>query len=102
MTVKCSEAQGPSREAREQRIVKSKVIKGCRCKSGECAEKVVELTPGGLHDVLKLRLNCLRGQLNSVQKSAEGVVVARERASAKEGRQRFKRGEGPNGALKRA
>ncbi len=83
-------------------IAKSKVIKGCRCKSGECAEKVVELTPGGLHDVLKSRLNCLRGQLNSVQKSAEGVVVTRERASAKEGRQRFKRGEGPNGALKRA
>ena len=73
MTMKCSEAQGCSREAKsegsveqireltnrnriikgkcirtsELLIAKSKVIKGCSCKSGGCAEKVVEITPGG-------------------------------------------------------
>jgi len=71
MTMKCSEAQGRSREARsersveqireltdrnriqgnrirtsEQKIAKSIVIKGCGCRFGSCAEKVVELTLG--------------------------------------------------------
>lgn len=68
-------------------IAKSRVIKGYGCRSGGCAEKVVELTPGGLHDVLKSRLSCLRGQLNSVQKSAEGIVVSCEHASAELGKQ---------------
>jgi hypothetical protein len=72
MTVKSSEAQGRSREARSERsveqireltdrnriqgnrirtskhmIAKSIVIKGCGCRFGSCAAKVVELTPGG-------------------------------------------------------
>ena len=31
----------------EQKIAKSIVIKGCSCRFGSCAEKVVELTLGG-------------------------------------------------------
>jgi hypothetical protein len=70
--MKCSETQGRNREARsegsveqireltnrnriqgnrirtsKQMIAKSTVIKGCGCKFGSCAEKVVELTLGG-------------------------------------------------------
>lgn len=76
----CSEAQGRSREAGSEgsveqiceltnrnriqgsrnrtskpMIAKSKVIKGCGCRFGSCAEKAVELTPGGLHGVLEFR-----------------------------------------------
>jgi len=36
----------------EQMIAKSKVIKECECRSGRCAEKVVELTPGDSADCL--------------------------------------------------
>jgi hypothetical protein len=32
-------------------IAKSIVIKGCGCRSGGCAEKVVEITQGGLQGV---------------------------------------------------
>lgn len=63
-------------------IAKSKVIKGCDCKSGGCAEKVVELTPGDLHGVLLARLGWPRGNLNIAQKSAEGIVISCKRASA--------------------
>jgi hypothetical protein len=56
-------------------IAKSKVIKGYGCRSGSCAEKVVELTLGGLHCVLETRLREPQGDQSAVQKSAEGVVV---------------------------
>jgi len=113
MTVKCSEAQGLSREARPERSVeqihglthrnriqgrrtrtsghmttKSKVIKGYDCRSGGRVEKVVELTSGDLHAVLKTRLGALRSVSNAMQKSAEGILVSFKRASAEVGKQR--------------
>lgn len=100
MTMKCSEAQGLSREAKsegsveqireltnrnriqgnriwasEQVIAKPTVIKRYGCRSGSCAEKVVELTLGGLHCVLETRLRELRGNQTAMQKSAEGIVT---------------------------
>ena len=57
-------------------IAKSKVIKGCSCKSGSCAEKVVELTLGGLQSVLETRLREPRGDQNAMQKSAEDIVIS--------------------------
>jgi hypothetical protein len=49
-------------------------IKGSGCKSGGCAPKAVELTPGGLVDVPKVGLRNSRGFLIVHQKSAEGIV----------------------------
>ena len=93
-----SEAQGPNREAgsegsgtqtcepmdknritrRErrtsrQKMTKSISIKGAKRKSGGCARKAGELTPGDLTGVRK-GLRALREALTAGQKSAEGVV----------------------------
>ena len=66
-------------------MTKSKSTKGDVCKSGRCAVKAVELTPGDLHCVSKTGLREPQGTLNAVQESAEGIVDERERI------------EGPNG-----
>ena len=65
--------------------MKSKSTKGDGCKSGRCAVKAVELTPGGLHSVSETGLREPQGTLNAVQESAEGIVSERKRT------------EGPNG-----
>jgi hypothetical protein len=49
-------------------------IKGSGCKSGGCAPKAVELTPGGLAGVLESGLRDSRESLIACQKSAEGIV----------------------------
>ena len=66
-------------------ITKSKSTKGDGCKSGRCAVKAVELTPGDLYCVSKTGLREPQGTLNAVQESAEGIVDEREPI------------EGPNG-----
>src|SRR6266853_5194075 len=56
-----------------QLTAKSVSIKGAKRRSGDCAWKAVELTPGDLSCVRDgLRLS--RGSLTAGQKSAEGVV----------------------------
>jgi len=56
-----------------QLTAKSVSIKGAKRRSGDCAWKAVELTPGDLSCVCNgLRLS--RGSLTAGQKSAEGVV----------------------------
>jgi hypothetical protein len=57
-------------------IAKSKVIKGCSCKSGRCAEKVVELTLGDLQSVLETRLREPKGNQTAMQKSAADIVIS--------------------------
>lgn len=56
-----------------QNTAKSISIKGAKRKSGDCARKVEELTPGDLLGVHKgLRLS--KGSLTAEQKSAKGIV----------------------------
>ena len=55
-------------------IAKSISIKGLGCRSGGCAPKAVELTPGDLPGVLETGLRKPQGDLIGGQKSAEGVV----------------------------
>jgi hypothetical protein len=57
-----------------QRIAKSISIKGARRRSGGCAPKAIELTPGDLPRVASRRLRRSRGRLTAGQKSAEGVL----------------------------
>ena len=59
-------------------MTKSKSTKGDVCKSGRCAVKAVELTPGDLQRVSKTGLREPQGTLNAVQESAEGIVDERE------------------------
>ena len=66
-------------------MTKSKSAKGDGCKSGRCAVKAVELTPGDLQRVSKMGLRELQGTLTGMQESAEGIVDEREPI------------EGPNG-----
>jgi hypothetical protein len=106
MEVKVSEAQGqesrreaaPERSAEQRRepmnknrirgrqgrtsgreIAKSISIKGTGCKSGGCAPKAVELTPGDLLPVSNSRLRGEKSFLTRWQESAKGVVCARQR-----------------------
>jgi len=53
---------------------KSISIKGAKRRSGGCAPKANELTPGDLPRVASGRLRRPRGRLTAEQKSAEGVV----------------------------
>ena len=57
-----------------QLIAKSISIKDAKRRSGGCAPKAVELTPGGLSRVAPRRLRRSRGRLTAGQKSAEGIV----------------------------
>jgi len=125
MTVKCSETQGLRREAKSERsveqicdltnrnriqgsrtrtsgqlIAKSRVIKGYGCKSGECAEKVTELTPGDLQ-------GCLGDKTRDVERHfGNRAEVSRERSSSARDQQApskvgsVVRYEGSNGARK--
>lgn len=58
-------------------IAKSSTIKGRGGKSGRCVVKAVELTSGGLRDVLESGLNSPQGLLIVVQESAAGIVGRR-------------------------
>ncbi len=58
----------------EQRIAKSKVIKGRGGKSGGRAVKAVGLTSGDLRCVSNSGLRSSQGVLTAAQKSAEGIV----------------------------
>jgi hypothetical protein len=55
-------------------IAKSTAIKDRGGKSGGRAAKAVELTSGDLRCVSATRLRLSQGDLNPVQKSAEGIV----------------------------
>jgi hypothetical protein len=68
-----------------RQAAKSISTKGHGRKSGRCAEKAVELTPGGLRRVSESGLRGPKGTLTAGQESAEGIVDERERI------------EGPNG-----
>src|SRR5438309_5296526 len=57
-----------------QRIAKSISINGAKRRSGGCAPKAIELTPGDLPRVASGRLRRSRGRLTAGQKSAEGVL----------------------------
>src|SRR5438874_13617899 len=57
-----------------QRIAKSISINGARRRSGGCAPKAIELTPGDLPRVVSGRLSRPRGRLIAGQKSADGIV----------------------------
>lgn len=63
-------------------IAKSISIKSVRRRSGGCARKAVQLTPGDLCCVLETGLRESRGSLTAAQKSADGIVVRRERMKA--------------------
>ena len=65
--------------------MKSISTKGHDCKSGRCAGKAVELTPGGLHRVSETGLREPQGTQIAMQESAEGIVDERKLI------------EGPNG-----
>ena len=100
MTMKCSEAQGRSREARSERSVeqireltdrnriqgnrtrtsglktaKSKVIKDAAVNSAVVRRKSLNLPREVLHCVLETRLREPRGDQTAAQNSAEGVVA---------------------------
>ncbi len=123
--MKCSEAQGRSREAKSERsveqicdltnrnriqgsrirtskqmIAKSKVIKGYGCRSGGCAEKVVELTPGGSAMCLGNKTEETARQPDRNVELSRGRSSFPQRASAEAGRQPMLENEGPNGARK--
>ena len=68
--------QGASagRAGKLQCIAKSISIKGAKRRSGGCAPKAIELTPGDLPRVAFGRLRRPRGRLTAGQKSAEGVL----------------------------
>ena len=57
-----------------QRIAKSISIKGAKRRSGGCALKAIELTPGDLSRVAARRLRRPKDRLTARQKSAEGIV----------------------------
>jgi len=54
-------------------------IKDSGCKSSGCASKADELTPGDLTGVLNAGLRDSRESLTACQKSAEGILCARQR-----------------------
>lgn len=58
-------------------IAKSIAIKGWGGKSGRCVVKAVELTSGGLPDVLDSGLSDPQGSLTARQESAEGILGRR-------------------------
>jgi hypothetical protein len=55
-------------------IAKSRSTKDAKRRSGGCALKAIELTPGDLPGVALGRLRRPRGRLTAGQKSAEGVI----------------------------
>jgi hypothetical protein len=57
-----------------QLTAKSISIKDAKRRSGDCARKAAEITPGDLSCVVATRLRELRGDLTAGQKSAEGVL----------------------------
>jgi hypothetical protein len=81
---------------------KSRSVNGERRKSGGCAQKAVELTPGGLRRVWQ-RTETGGHRLTAAQKSAEGIIGAGNEpvigVSPTQSR-RTHRAEGPNGPRK--
>ena len=57
-----------------QLTAKSVSIKGAERRSGDCAWKAAEITPGDLSCVVATRLREPKGDLTAGQKSAEGVL----------------------------
>jgi hypothetical protein len=57
-----------------QRVAKSISIKDAKRRSGSCARKATELTPGDLRRVSNSELRESQDDLTAVQKSAEGKV----------------------------
>ncbi len=55
-------------------IAKSRSIKDAKRRSGGCAPKAIELTPGDLRGVALGRLRRPQGRLTTGQRSAEGVL----------------------------
>jgi RNA-directed DNA polymerase len=79
-------------------IAKSKSIKGPGCKSGGCAPKAVELTPGDLRRVQNNGLRESREDLTATQRSAEGIVGEEtSRPGARSPRPEGSPSQGPNG-----
>lgn len=79
---------------------KSIVIKGCGCKFGSCAEKVVELTPGGSALCLGNKTEEAERQPYRNAELSRGRSSTPRRASAEVGRQPMLENEGLNGARK--
>jgi hypothetical protein len=76
---------------------KSISIKGLDCRSGRCAAKAVELTPGDLCRVPESGLRESRDFLTATQKSADGIVGEWGRTGGFPGGAPFT--EGPNGLV---
>jgi len=75
--VRADEQEPDTRRKRRtsgQRIAKSISINGTKRRSGGCALKAIELTPGDLPRVVSGRLSRPRGRLTAGQKSAEGIL----------------------------
>ena len=81
-------------------IAKSKVIKECGCRFGSCAEKVVELTPGGSALCLGDKTEGAARRPDRNAELSRGRSSSPYRASAEAGRQPMLENEGPNGARK--
>src|SRR5580704_3333610 len=86
--------KGYRREAGSEGSAKSISINGARRRSGGCAPKAIELTPGDLPRVASGRLRRPRGRLTAGQKSAEGIVCAGQRPD--------REGSSPSGARMRS
>src|SRR5262244_3795787 len=73
-----ADGQEPDRRRKRrtsgQRIAKSISINGAKRRSGGCAPKAIELTPGDLPRVAPRRLRRSKGLLTAEQKSADGIV----------------------------
>ena len=59
----------------EREVAKSISVKDPGRRSGGCARKAVELTPGGLRRVPETGLGKPQGGLNATQESADGIVA---------------------------
>ena len=81
-------------------IAKSTVIKGCGCRFGRCAEKVVELTPGGSALCPGDRTEGAVRRPDYKAELSRGRSNLLNLASAEAGRQPIAENEGPNGARK--
>ena len=75
--VRADEQESDTRRKRRtsgQRIAKSISINDAKRRSGGCAPKATELTPGDLPRVASGRLRRPKGCLTARQKSAEGIL----------------------------
>src|SRR6476660_83080 len=75
--VRADEQEPDTRRKRRtsgQRVARSISINGAKRRSGGCALKAIELSPGDLPRVASGRLRRSRGRLTAGQKSAEGIL----------------------------